>query len=62
MSGKNGSDHKIPFMPFGMCIGISMGTAIGAACNNIPLWMCIGLSVGVGLGTVIDAKNKAKGE
>ena len=28
MSDKNGSDHKILFMPIGMSIGISIGVAI----------------------------------
>ena len=59
MKDKN-SDNQIMGMPFFMCIGISVGTAIGAALDNIPVWMCIGLSIGVGLGSVLDAKNKAK--
>ena len=59
MKEKN-SDNQMMYMPICMSIGISVGTAIGAALDNIPVWMCIGLSIGVGLGTVIDAKNKAK--
>ena len=51
MKDKN-SDNQIMGMPFFMCIGISVGTAIGAALDNIPVWMCIGLSIGVGLGSV----------
>ena len=58
MSDKNGSDHKVLFMPIGMSIGV----AIGAACDNIPMWMCLGLAIGVGLGTVIDASKKEKDE
>ena len=62
MSDKNGSDHKILFMPIGMSIGISIGVAIGAACNNIPMWMCLGLAIGVGLGSAFVASRKDKGE
>ena len=54
MSDKNGSDHKVLFMPIGMSIGISIGVAIGAACDNIPMWMC--------LGTALDASKKDKDE
>ena len=53
------SGNQMMLMPFFMCIGISVGTAIGAALDNIPVWMCIGLSIGVGLGTVMDAMKKA---
>ena len=53
------SGNQMMLMPFFMCIGISVGTAIGAALDNIPVWMCIGLSIGVGLGTVMDARKKA---
>jgi F0F1-type ATP synthase assembly protein I len=49
-----------------MCIGISIGMAIGSAMDNIPLWMCIGLSIGIGAGNLIDsavnAKNKENSE
>ena len=58
MKNKN-SDNQMMSMPIFMCIGISVGTAIGAALDNIPVWMCIGLSIGVGLGTVMDARKKA---
>ena len=54
------SGNQMMRMPFFMCIGLSVGTAIGAALDNIPVWMCIGLSIGVGLGTVLDAKKKAE--
>ena len=53
------SGNQMMLMPFFMCIGISVGTAIGAALDNIPVWMCIGLSIGVGLGTVMDGRKKA---
>ena len=53
------SGNQMMLMPFFMCIGISVGTAIGAALDNIPVWMCIGLSIGVGVGSLLDAKNRA---
>ena len=59
MKDKDSGNHMM-LMPFFMCIGISVGTAIGAALDNIPVWMCIGLSIGVGLGTVLDARRKAE--
>ena len=48
------------YMPICMCLGISLGTAIGAALDNIGVWMCIGVSIGVGLGTAIDSANRAR--
>ena len=58
MSDKNGFEHKIVFMPIGMSIGV----AIGAVCNNIPMWMCLGLAIGVGLDSAIDASKKERDE
>lgn len=43
-------------MTMGMCYGISLGTAVGAALRNIPLWMSVGLSVGLCVGTLMDYK------
>ena len=36
-----------------MSIGISVGVAIGAATNNIPIAMCLRLSIGLCLGAGI---------
>ena len=47
---KNGSNSSR--LAIVMCIGISIGTAIGVATHNIGLWMPIGLSVGLCLGSV----------
>ena len=52
MDDNKKSDHKIQYMPLGMSIGV----ALGAAFDNIPLWMCLGLC----LGLTIDAINKSK--
>ena len=40
-----------------LCIGLAVGTAIGAATHNIGMWMPIGLAVGLGLGLMLDHKN-----
>ena len=48
------------YLPFFMCIGISVGMAIGAVLDSIPIGMCIGLCIGVGVGTVLDGKNRKK--
>ena len=50
--------NKTQYMPIGMCLGISIGTAIGAAMDNIPVYMAVGLSLGMCIGSFIDAKNQ----
>ena len=50
--------NKTQYMPIGMCLGISIGTAIGAAMDNIPVYMAVGLSIGMCIGSFIDAKNQ----
>ena len=44
---KNGNSFRYPI---GMCMGLAIGTAIGAATHNIALWMPIGLCLGLALG------------
>ena len=58
MKDERDNKEKGQFLPFGMCIGLSVGTAIGAALNNISLYMCIGLSIGVGIGALLDSRNQ----
>ena len=57
MTKKNNEDNT-KYMPIGMCMGISIGTAIGAAMDNIPVCMAVGLSVGMCIGSLIDAKKR----
>ena len=54
---KKDDKNNTQYMPIGMCMGISIGTAIGAAMDNIPVYMAVGLSVGMCIGSLIDAKN-----
>ncbi|MBQ1551151.1 MAG: hypothetical protein IIZ67_03525 [Bacilli bacterium] len=54
---KNTKKDKTYWIAIWMCIGISVGTAIGAATDNMSLWMPIGLSIGSCLG-VVFANNK----
>ena len=55
---KKDNENNTKYMPIGMCMGISIGTAIGAAMDNIPVYMAVGLSVGMCIGSLIDAKNR----
>ena len=57
MTKKDNKDNT-KYMPIGMCLGISIGTAIGAAMDNIPICMAVGLSLGMCIGSFIDAKNQ----
>ena len=57
MDKKDDKDNT-KYMPIGMCMGISIGTAIGAAMDNIPICMAVGLSVGMCIGSLIDAKKR----
>ena len=59
---KNQEPNNIQYMPIGMCIGIGVGMAIGAAVDAIPMGMCLGLSIGMGIGVAIDSQNKKKTE
>lgn len=44
------------WLPIGMCLGISIGLAIGTASNNLGLWLPIGLCLGVSLGVAFSSK------
>lgn len=45
------------WMPIGMCLGISIGTAIGAATHNMGLWMPMGVSLGLCWGLLFSRKD-----
>jgi len=50
------------YMALGMCLGISIGTGIGAALDNIPFWMSTGLSIGLCVGLALDSNNRNKAD
>ena len=56
MKDNKKSDNQTHYMPIGMCLGISVGTAIGVATDNLSIYMPIGLSIGA----LIDAQNRKK--
>lgn len=51
-------DNQIMQMPIFMCIGCSVGMAIGAAMDNIGIGMCIGVALGVCVGSILDQMNR----
>ena len=43
------------WLPIRMCLGISIGTTVGAATKNMGLWISIGLCLGMSLGIVFSS-------
>ena len=63
MSNQKNSENQIQYLPIGMCLGMSIGSAIGVATDNLSMGLCIGMSIGMCIGALIDAKNrKSAGE
>ena len=62
MNNNKNTENKINYLPLCMCLGISLGTAIGAATGHLPLYMSIGMSIGVCIGAALDAKNRTESE
>ena len=58
LKNKQASENQTHYMPIGMCLGMSVGTALGVALDNMALYMCVGLSIGMCIGVLMDAKNK----
>lgn len=57
---KKESENQTYYMPIFMCLGMSIGTAIGAATDNMSMCMCLGVSFGLCIGSIIDARNPTK--
>ena len=55
-NSKNGD--KTYYLPICMSIGLSIGVAIGAGFDSIPMGMCFGMAIGVCVGSALDAKNR----
>lgn len=60
MKNKKEKKDQNYWLPICMCIGISIGAAVGAATKNIGLWLPIGLCLGVGLGATFTGDNDKK--
>ena len=58
MKNNKEPENKTQYMPIFMCLGLSVGMAIGAGVGNIGVGMCLGIGVGVCLGACIDHINK----
>lgn len=58
LKNKQTSEDQTHYMPIGMCLGISVGTAIGVATGNLATYMPIGLCIGLAIGALIDAKKR----
>lgn len=58
LKDKQEAENQTQYMPIGMCLGMSVGTALGAALDNMGLYMCVGLSIGMCIGVLIDAKKR----
>ena len=52
------SEHKpeqtTHWLPICMCMGLSIGMAIGSLMDNISIGMCMGISLGMAVGSLID--------
>ena len=62
MKDKKTPENTTHYLPIFMCIGLSVGMAIGAGVDNIPIGMCIGMGIGVALGTALDSLNRKDAE
>ena len=54
MKDKNRNNKSTSGPAIGMCIGISVGTAIGASTHNIGLWLPVGIVAGMCIGLAFD--------
>ena len=60
MKNDKNTQNTTFYMLIFMCLGISIGMAIGAPMNNIPIGMCIGVGFGTCIGGIIDHLNRKK--
>ena len=60
MKKNDNSENQVQYLPIGMCLGLSIGMAVGAAMDNISVGMCMGLGIGLCFGSALDNANRAK--
>ena len=58
MSGNN--DSKYVGVGVWLALGAGIGTAIGAATQNIGMWLAIGAGMGVAIGAAMSASKFGK--
>ena len=54
MKEKKNSENETHYLPIFMCLGVSVGTALGSAMDNLSTWMCTGIALGVAIGAALD--------
>lgn len=59
---KKENNDQTYYLPIGMCLGMSIGVAIGSAMDNLAIGMCMGLSIGVCIGALLDSKKRKESE
>lgn len=62
MDEKNKGSSEHQNLSTYMCLGLAIGTAIGAALKNIPLCMSIGMLIGICIGATFDYEKQKKHE
>lgn len=60
MNPQKPSENSTSYMPIYMCLGLSIGTALGVATDKLSIYMPIGLSLGMCIGAFIDDRNRKK--
>ena len=58
MKEKKNSENETHYLPIFMCLGLSVGTALGSAMDNLSTWMCTGIALGVAIGAALDHRKK----
>ena len=48
------------WLPIGMCLGISIGSGVGIATDNIAIWLPVGLCIGLALGVALSSNEEEK--
>lgn len=48
------------FLPIGMAMGVSIGTSLGVATDNLAVWLPVGISMGICIGFAMMGAANAK--
>ena len=62
MKNRQEAENQTHYLPIGMCLGMSIGVAIGSAMDNLAIGMCVGMSFGVCIGALLDSKKRKEAE